>query len=141
MNIFFETKKTIRFRDGDPAGIMFFGNIFDFAHDAFEDFITHLGFEWKYWYQNADFAIPLRSTRSEYLAPLFPGKTYQVKICISHLGDSSFTAHYQFLNGDKVHAIVELTHTFIDPKIIKKISIPENIRSVLQTYLNSEVNK
>ncbi len=134
MNIFFETSKTIHFREADPAGIMFFANIYDFAHDAFEEFITHLGFEWKYWFANSEFIVPLRSSHAEYSAPLKAGKTYQIKLSIKHLGDSSFTAFYEFKDQDKIHATVELAHTFVNPAVMKKMSLPENIRQAFTPY-------
>ncbi|HWU44058.1 MAG TPA: hypothetical protein VN132_11490, partial [Bdellovibrio sp.] len=60
MNQVFKTKKTLTFREADPAKIMFFGNIFGFAHDAFEQFIVEAGYTWKEYFHNTDYAIPLR---------------------------------------------------------------------------------
>ena len=134
MNIFFETSKTIHFREADPAGIMFFANIYDFAHDAFEEFLIHLGFEWNYWFSNSEFIIPLRSSYADYSAPLKAGKNYQIKVSIKQLGDSSFTVFYEFNDQNKTHATVELTHTFVNPAIMKKISMPEKVRQAFTPY-------
>ncbi|MEN0058787.1 MAG: hypothetical protein AAGB31_08125 [Bdellovibrio sp.] len=67
MNQIFRTKKTLTFKEADPAGIMFFGNIFGFAHDAFEEFIVAAGYSHREWFKQKDFLIPIRHTASDYL--------------------------------------------------------------------------
>lgn len=60
MNKVFRTKKTLTFREADPAGIMFFGNVFAIAHDAFEEFIVAAGYTYQEWFGQTDYLIPIR---------------------------------------------------------------------------------
>lgn len=133
----FKTTRTLTFREADPAQIMFFANIFDFAHDAYEEFVVSTGFTWKEYFQSPDYAIPLRHAESNFLSPLFAGETYEVAVSVASFGQTSFKMKYVFSKGDKTHAVVTLVHSVLDLKTMKKLNLPDNIRSRFQPYLES----
>lgn len=137
MNKVFRTKKTITFRDADPAGIMFFGNIFGIAHDAFEEFIVDAGYTWNEYFGTRDVVIPLRHTEANYLAPFVPGVTYDINITVASFGETSFKMKYTFTKGDKVHALVTMVHSVLDGKTKQKAALPPLMKSRLEPYLES----
>lgn len=137
MNQVFYTKKTLTFREADPAGIMFFGNIFAFAHDAFEEFIVAAGYSYTEWFRQQDHIIPIRHTDANYLAPFFPGQTYQVAVSVAKIGETSFQMKYIFSQNNKNHAIVTMTHAVADKKTMKKTPLPATIRDRLQPYMET----
>jgi acyl-CoA thioester hydrolase/1,4-dihydroxy-2-naphthoyl-CoA hydrolase len=116
---------------------MFFGNIFDFAHDAYEEFVVNSGFTWKEYFQNSDFAIPIRHAESDYRSPLFAGETYDIAITVSSFGESSFKLKYLFSKEDQIHATVHLVHAVLDLKTMKKTSVPEVIKNRFGKYLEN----
>jgi acyl-CoA thioester hydrolase/1,4-dihydroxy-2-naphthoyl-CoA hydrolase len=118
---------------------MYFANIFDHAHDIFEDFILNTGFTWQEWFARTDFGIPFRHVESEFLAPMLPGESYDVSVVIPKLGESSFQTEYTFYRNTQVYAKVRMTHVFVDLKTQTKVSIPENVRLKLQKF-NSTLN-
>jgi acyl-CoA thioesterase FadM len=126
---------SIRFRQADPAGIAFFGNVPGFAHDCFEDFIVDLGMTWAEWFQSEHFIVPIRHLECNFHSPFFAGKKYQVEAVVAQIRDSSFQMKYTFSKDQKPCAEVTMVHTFLDKKSKKKISIPETIRSRLEKYL------
>lgn len=138
----------LHFREADPAGIMFFGNIFGLAHDCFEDFIEAAGFTWKEWFHTTQYMIPIRHTESNYLKPFQPGEKYQIQASVSRLGDSSFQMKYKFLkpplmeaqasHQQIIHAEVTMTHTFLDAATHSKISVPELVRNRLKVFLDAD---
>lgn len=130
----FKHPRRIRFHDGDPAGVSFFGRVYFYAHDAYEHFIEHLGFTYKEWFENPHWAIPLRHSEAEYLRPLRPGETYDIQITVEHIGTTSFKLYYRFMKDTDTYCIVRLTHTFFDYKTRRKAELPANIRGALQTY-------
>jgi acyl-CoA thioesterase FadM len=134
----FRTHKTITFREADPAGIMFFGNIFAFAHDAFEEFIIEAGYSWKEWFQTADLMIPIRHTAGDFLAPFLPGETYDIAVTVASFGETSFKMKYIFSKGPKTHASVVMVHSVLDSKTKAKAKIPAAMKSRLEKYLNPE---
>ncbi|MEZ0391429.1 MAG: acyl-CoA thioesterase [Pseudobdellovibrionaceae bacterium] len=132
----FQKEIQLRFREADPAGILFFGNLFGLAHDCFEDFIQAAGFTWQEWFHTKDYLIPIRHTECNYLKPFRPGEKYQVTVTVAKIGDSSFQMRYHFLQGTNLHADVRMTHTFLDARTQQKISVPNSIRNRLKVYLH-----
>ncbi|QDK36601.1 thioesterase family protein [Bdellovibrio sp. NC01] len=137
MNQIFKTKKTLTFREADPAKIMFFGNIFGFAHDAFEQFILEAGYTWKEYFQDPEYAIPLRHTESNYLAPFFPGETYDIAVTVASFGETSFKMKYVFSQKDKVHAVVTMVHSVLDLKTKQKTALPDKMKTRFGKYLET----
>lgn len=137
MNKVFYTQKTLTFRDADPAGIMFFGNIFGLAHDVYEEFIVAAGYAYTEWFGKHDFIIPIRQTEAQFLAPFYPGQTYNVAVVVGKLGQTSFQMKYVFSKGEKSHAIVTMVHTVADRKTFQKMPVPDLIRERLAPYLEN----
>ena len=138
MSTHFQKEIQLRFREADPAGIHFFGNIFALAHDCFEDFIQAAGFTWNEWFQTREYLVPIRHTDCNYLKPFQPGQKYQVITSVARLGHSSFQMKYVFSQNSTTHAVVLMTHTFLDVRTHQKISVPELVRNRLKVYLNVE---
>ena len=133
----FAVRVPIRFRDADLAGISFFGRVYGFAHDAFEDFVQHLGFEWASWFNNENWGLPIRHSECDYLMPLFPSENYQIQVLVDRISKSSFTLRYVFTSlkrPEQVCCEVKLVHTFYDKKARVKMSIPSDIHDRLETY-------
>lgn len=134
----FTTKTKLHFRDADPAGILFFGNILGIAHDIFEDFLATNGIPWEEWFKAHEWACPIRHTEVDFLSPLLPGHEHFVEVSVVKLGQCSFTMHYEFRNpATKLCARVMTTHTFVDQKAFQKMDIPEKYRTLLRRFLQS----
>lgn len=125
---------TIRFEHTDAEGIMFFGNIYGLIHEAYEEFVRHLGFEYRDWFQDKSWGIPIRKSECEYSAPLLPGKTYDIAVSIPQMSDSTFTTKYTVSLGGKVHCEAQLVHTFVDRLTRAKTSIPAHVRGKFEAY-------
>lgn len=138
----------VRFGDCDPAGIMFFPRIFEFAHSVFEEFIEHTQIGWSQWFRKGPFIVPLRHVNSDFFRPFLPGRKYQVHSYVSKLGSSSFEMTYEFFGtasgqaGDAnfqgelpLHARVQMVHVFADSTTKTKIEIPEDLRKKLSVFL------
>lgn len=134
----FQKEIQIRFHEADPAGILFFGNIFALAHGCFEDFIQAAGFTWKEWFHTKDYMIPIRHTESNYLKPFRPGEKYQVTVTVAKIGNSSFQMKYLFSSALGTHADVRMTHAFLEAKSLQKTSVPETVRNRLKVYLDAD---
>ena len=130
----FVARVPIRFNQADPGGILFFAKVYEIAHDVYEDFVRSLGFEWKAWFQNESWAVPIRHSTCEYYAPIWAGMAVDVTVNLERVGESSFTIKYDFKSGDKRRCTVELVHTFLDKKTIGKMPIPSEIRGKLEAY-------
>lgn len=133
----FKTNLTVKFREADPAQIMFFGNIFSWAHDSFEKFIIEAGFQWKEWFKTKEYMIPIRHAEADYLAPFMPGETYEVSAFVKSIGTTSFTMKYLFNSSTGPHGSVEMVHVVLDAQSKKPIEVPELIKQRLSPYLEN----
>jgi acyl-CoA thioesterase FadM len=127
----------IRFDQADPAGIMYFANIFNLAHRTFEDFIVEAGIPWAEWFRKSEYAVPIRHTECNYLAPFLPGKQYDVRAQVARLGETSFQMMYTFSSKSGIHAVVTMVHAFIDTDTKDKFPMPAKIREILKPYLKA----
>jgi|SRR6185312_463631 len=137
----FEKQIQIKFREADPAGILFFGNILALTHDVFEDFIPTTGLTWADYFQAKEYIAPIRHAEVDFLSPFRPGEKYDVAVSILKIGDSSFQAKAVFSQasskGPRLNAEVKTVHTFLDSKTFQKISVPEKFRHALAPYLEN----
>lgn len=83
---------------------------------------------------NPEVIYPIRHTETEFLAPLFPLKSYEVLIEVAKLGDSSFQLQFDIQKDGKSRALVRTTHVCCDKKTMKKKSIPSALRESLQKF-------
>lgn len=138
MSQVYKIQRSLRFRESDPAQIMFFGNMLGICHDAFEDFLSSLKIPWESYFASADFIVPIRKTECEFFLPVRAGQTYQIEVKVRHLGDSSFTMAFTFLN-EKNERMAEalISHVFVDAKTKRKMSIPSAFRAKFELFLES----
>jgi acyl-CoA thioester hydrolase/1,4-dihydroxy-2-naphthoyl-CoA hydrolase len=135
----FETQVQIHFREADPAGIMFFGNILGLSHDVFEEFLAAHEISWDEWFKPKQWATPIRHCEVDFLFPFIPGQKHTVKVDVKSMTQSSFQMRYQYLNSaNKVCARVLIVHTFVDQQSFQKVDIPDHYRQLFSTYLNVE---
>ena len=129
------SKKKINFYDCDPAGILFYGNIFFFCHSVYEELIASFNFETNYW-QNEDFVTPIINTNAEYIKPFKYGDSVNVELVVTDLRNSSFELSYKCLNqSNEVCALVKTVHVFVDKKSWKKVELITEIKDGLAAHL------
>ncbi|KAB2846705.1 MAG: acyl-CoA thioesterase [Melioribacteraceae bacterium] len=128
----FKQKIRINFYDCDPAGILFYANLFKFAHKTYEALIE--SFEMKAGYfDNENFVVPIIHTEGNYFIPMNPGDKIEVSVYVSQIRNSSFELTYNFTNHDSnTCAQVKTVHVFVDKISFKKINVPEEILKNLE---------
>lgn len=134
---------TIRFDQGDPAGILFYGRLQELSHRVFEAFLAkEVVDRWEGWFKSADFIVPIRRAESVFHRPMYPGRTYHAQLGISKLGESSFEVWTRFFDGSgtdaELCAETRVAHVFADPRRFQKIPIPSALRARLETHLLGE---
>lgn len=130
----YKTMVRVNFFDADPAGIMFFGNIFKFAHAAFEQMIASAGFSRNY-FNDPDYATPLMHVEADYSRPILPGTDVRVELGVSVLKESSFEISYTFFNGEELAARVKTVHIFIDRRRWAKTRMTSELSDFLKGHL------
>lgn len=130
----FRTQLRIKFREADPAQIMYFGQLFNLAHDCFEEFIVDAGYVWSDWFRKGELMVPIRRAEADYLAPFVPGQTYNVEVRVAEIRQTSFRMHYRFFQGSKLHAEVSMVHAVLRSADHSKLDLPPEMRSRLEVY-------
>lgn len=131
----FSIKRRVNFYDCDPAGIIFFSRVFDFAHSAYEQLIQSIKKDEDYW-NNDKYVVPIIKSDSTYLKPIKYGDDITINISINELRSSSFELSYEMISAEsELLCSVKTVHIFVDKKSWKKIEIPENIKNEFENYL------
>lgn len=130
----FSALTKVRFHQVDSVGIVFFGNVFALAHDAYEDFVQHLGFSLKEWFENPEWAVPIRQSGCEYFRPLMQGDELKIQVTVEKLGENSFSLKYGFYRASDLCCEVRLVHVFMNIKTRVKMPMPSLVRERLETY-------
>jgi acyl-CoA thioester hydrolase/1,4-dihydroxy-2-naphthoyl-CoA hydrolase len=132
----------IRFDEGDPRGILFYGRLQELSHRVFEEFVlAELVARWEDWFLTEEFVVPIRHAESTFNRPLRPGHEYEAELAVSKLGESSFEVLTRFYEpGDRAQACAEtrVLHVFADPVRFRKIPIPSGLRARLEAHLARE---
>jgi 1,4-dihydroxy-2-naphthoyl-CoA hydrolase len=124
-------KKRIFFNQCDPAGILFFAEIFPIAHAALEDFINSVGVADEF-FGLKTYVFPVVSASANYSKPLRHNEEITIDMTLQEAGKSSFQFLYQIYNSKfELAAEVTITHVCVKATTFKKASLSEHMRAVL----------
>ena len=131
----YTTYRRIDFADADPAGIMFFGNIFRIAHAAFEEFL--LKSDCFYDYFNSDkYLFPLVHCDCDFFNPAKPGETVRIDVGCIKTGRTSFEIGYEICMETEGMAEVPVAraktiHASVSKSEFKKTAVPGFLKLIL----------
>jgi 1,4-dihydroxy-2-naphthoyl-CoA hydrolase len=129
-------RSVIKLYQTDAAGLLFFARIFEIAHDAYQDFLEHIGYGMKSLLADGDYLIPIVHASADYKQSLFVGDEIDVILKIKHVGKSSVTMHYDIVKNETTAAIVQTVHVFLQRQTSQKSDIPNAFRDKLSEYLH-----
>ncbi|MFA3782136.1 acyl-CoA thioesterase [Melioribacteraceae bacterium 4301-Me] len=131
----YTSKVKVFFYDADPAGIIFFSNIFRFAHSVYEEFMRTLNTE-KNFFIDRDFLLPIIHAEADYLKSIKPGDELKVELIVTQLKKSSFELSYNMYNtNSELAAKVKTVHVCRGKKEFKKIDMPEDLYKKLSANM------
>jgi YbgC/YbaW family acyl-CoA thioester hydrolase len=123
-----------KLHDIDAAGAMFFASYFRLAHDAYEDFMTAIGFGLPALIRQGQ-TLPLVHSSADFLQPVRHGDSLQIQVRIARIGDTSFSIDYLFVTDQGLQAArLQTRHVLINPENRRPLTLPEPLRQALQPY-------
>lgn len=141
----FTRRLTVRFDQGDPRGILFYGRVHELAHRVFEDFVvSEVVDRWEDWFLAPAFIVPIKHVEATFNRPMRPGQAYDAELVVSRLGDSSFDVLTRFREADRAAdeavpcAETRTSHVFADAQHLRKLPIPSPLRARLEAHLARE---
>lgn len=128
----FTLNTKVRFHDTDAAGVVFFANYFRLAHDAYEAFMSSIGFEFGEIIAAGRYHILIVRAEADYRRALKAAEHVRVHVNVDTIGRSSFALAYEIVDSeDQVTATVRTVHVTMDPGTASKIDLPEKLRHKL----------
>ena len=120
----FSVKRKINFYDCDPAGILFFGRIFELCHSAYEELIASFNLKENYW-SNEDYVMPIISSEASYKKAVKYGDIITINITVAQLKTSSFELNYECKNekGEVANEVMTV-HVCVSKTDWKKRELP-----------------
>jgi 1,4-dihydroxy-2-naphthoyl-CoA hydrolase len=135
----FRVTLPVRFQDVDAAGVLFFGRVFDYCHQAYEELIVSSGADRARYFAGAEVLVPIAHAEADYKTPIRHGEQVTIVIDVTRVGRASFRLRHRVLGpaGD-LRAEAETVHAFVDRATMKPISIPEPLRGFFLRHLAPE---
>jgi len=123
---------TIRLRDTDAAGVVYFSAAFDLAHEAFEAFMDSVGMDIGIILRSNAYDLPIVNAEARFIKPMFAGDRIRIGVLVTRMGETSFTLSYRFRNrGDEETVYASITHVVVHRVERKKIAIPKELGAAL----------
>ena len=111
----FEYTTQVRFHQADPAGVLFYGRVFELVNDAYEALVHAAGLGYDDHFGLRGYATPVVHVAADYRRPMAAGETLTVALDVARLGYSSLTLHFTVTGADGMErAIGEVVHAFVD---------------------------
>lgn len=133
-SILFQAKMRINFYDCDPAGIMFFANIFKFAHTAYELFLNNISPERNFFFDD-ELVLPIIHSEADYKKPLKAFQEIDCRVEVNELRNSSFELHYTFLVDGKIYATASTVHVCVAKETFEKCNLPGSLKDALRNEI------
>jgi 1,4-dihydroxy-2-naphthoyl-CoA hydrolase len=129
----FTIEFSVRLPDTDAAGILFFGNYFRLAHDAYEAFMESIGFSLSDMITRADYLILIAHSEADYNKLLQLGDKATVELEVENIGRTSFALSYSLKDAqNNIAATIKTVHVTVDKISGDKIPLPEKLREKLE---------
>ncbi|MCB0378385.1 MAG: thioesterase family protein [Bdellovibrionales bacterium] len=130
----FRSQFRVHFEEADPAGIAFFGVVYNKVHHAYEDFLASMGIDLTAWFLNPEVITPIRGLTTNFTRPLLPLETYDIQVVVPSISEHSFQLRFTIEQEGQEHCQVTTTHVCVEKSKMKKITIPETLRLQLEKH-------
>lgn len=137
----FAARMIVRFGETDPAGLVYYPNIFHYFHVALEEFFAaRCGISYQRLMADERIGFPTVNVRTEFFVPLVYGDEIAVEVYVSGMGRSSATFEYAVRRvGDQtLCARATLVQVAMNLDQRRAVPIPEQYR---QAFAASSSNR
>jgi 4-hydroxybenzoyl-CoA thioesterase len=127
----FSTRITVRFGDTDPAGLVYYPNIFHYFHVALEEFFAACcSLSYQQLMADERIGFPTVNTQAEFFVPIVYGDEVDLEIFVSQTGNCSATFQYSArrVSDGTLCARATQIHVAMNLDTRRPVSIPEKYR-------------
>lgn len=127
-----KVNSTVKLHNTDAAGVLFFGEYFKIAHDAYEEFLLAIGLSIADIIGNDNYLLLIVHAEADFKKPQSVGDNLTTEISLDKIGESSFVLLYTIRDSHgEGSATVRTVHVSVDKATGKKISLPPAVRKAL----------
>ena len=132
----FTYSRTVRFKDTDAAGVVYFANVLAMCHEACEESLASSGINLKVFFSNSSVTIPIVHASVDFLRPMFCGDQLLINLITKQRSHNEFEIGYQILEAaaDKVVAKAITRHVCIEPASRTRKELPSEIVQWLKSW-------
>lgn len=132
----FERAVQVRFRDCDPAGIVFYPRYFEMFNNLVEDWCEQaLGASFRELIQVRGLGLPAVSISTDFLATSTLGDQLRAVLSVVKVGTSSITTAIQLVGEDGVERVrANLVLVLMDLNNSRATPIPDEMRSRIARF-------
>ena len=124
----FSHRITVRFGDTDPAGLVYYPNIFHYLHVAMEEFFAaRCKITYHRLVSEQRIGFPTVNAETEFQRPFVYGDAIEVVIAVAKIGHSSLTLDYALkkVGESEVFVTSRQVHVAIDLDSRRPVEIPQ----------------
>jgi 1,4-dihydroxy-2-naphthoyl-CoA hydrolase len=125
---------TTLIHDVDAAGVMFFAHYFRYAHDAYEAFMSEIGFPLNELIKKG-WMLPLVHSEADFKHPARHGDEIAIELRLMKIGKSSFTIGYVLKIAQREIAKLSTTHVSLGGSGREAERLPTELQEALSQYL------
>jgi len=131
----FEHQRRVRFQDTDPAGIVFFANIFVYCHEAFEELLRAVGMPLETIIASREQVLPLAHAEADFKKPFRVGVLVTTRVTVAEIGDRSVRFQYDMAD-EKGETLARVTtvHVAVDPASGRSMPLSLRLREALAKH-------
>jgi 4-hydroxybenzoyl-CoA thioesterase len=129
----FSTRLTVNFGDTDPAGLVYFPNIFHYCHIAMERFFAEVcGVAYSRLIEEQRLGFPTVKIDAEFTSPLRYGDWLDIEVEVVEVGNKSMSIVHRVKNHQGV-VCSEVTQVVVAMDLTnhQSVNIPDSIRERL----------
>jgi 4-hydroxybenzoyl-CoA thioesterase len=136
MSEVFSIDRKIRFSHCDPAGIVYFPNLFDMINSAVEDWFGDvIGLSFQAMHLEQRIGFPIVDTRCQFVRPCHLGDVLVVELAIARLGRSSIEFTIRGRVGDEEKFRADHKVALVSLDTFRSMAIPEELRVKMQPFV------
>lgn len=95
MNFPYVHYRPVRFQDTDAAGVVYFANVLNFCHEAYEASLQAAGINLRQFFQGAVVAVPIVEAQVKFAEPFYCGDRVRIELQPKQLTPETFEIIFQ----------------------------------------------
>lgn len=136
----FVQRRSIRFSDCDPAGMVFFPQYFVMLNAVVEDWFTQaLGIDYAHYLGARRMGLPTVALQAEFRAPCRMGDAVELGLAVERLGSRSISLRVEVRHQGAL--CVQICQSIVTTALghDKAVQVPDDVAQAIQRWLNLKI--